>query len=197
MFSTIKKIILASNSPRRRELLSSIGIVFDVIPADVDESVIAGESPADYAERLSLEKAREVAAAHPDAYVIGADSVVVLDGRIMGKPTDAEDAMDMLQSLSGKTHSVITGYSVVAKDGGVTVSNHVETLVTMKELKEEEIAAYVATSEPMDKAGAYAVQGYASSMVREINGSYSNVVGLPVSEVVELLIELGAVTYAG
>jgi len=196
LFTTTKRIILASNSPRRRELLSSVGIVFDVIPANVDESVIGGETPSEHTERLSLEKAREVAKAHPDAFVIGADSVVVLNGRIMGKPRDAKDAREMLQSLSGRTHSVITGYSVVAKDAGVEVSDYVETRVTMKELKGEEIAAYVATSEPMDKAGAYAIQGYASSMVREINGSYSNVVGLPVSEVVEMLIGLGALKYA-
>jgi septum formation protein len=197
LFTTINKIILASNSPRRRELLSSIGVVFTVIPANVDEFLISGESPADYAERLSDEKAGEVAVAHPDAYVIGADSVVVLDGRIMGKPRDAKDAKDMLKSLSGRTHSVITGYSVVVKDNDIEVSGRAETLVTMKELKGEEIAAYVATSEPMDKAGAYAIQGYASSMVREINGSYSNVVGLPVSEVVGVLIDLGALRYAG
>ncbi|MBN1574706.1 MAG: septum formation inhibitor Maf [Deltaproteobacteria bacterium] len=194
---TTRKIVLASNSPRRRELLSSVGIIFDVITADVDESLIGGETPSEHAERLSLEKAVKVAEIYPDAFVIGADSVVVLEGRIMGKPRDARDAKEMLQSLSGKKHSVITGYSVTAKDEGIEVSCHAETFVTMKELGIDEIAAYVATSEPMDKAGAYAVQGYASIMVREINGSYSNVVGLPVSEVVELLIKLGALKYAG
>lgn len=196
MFSANEKIILASKSPRRSELLTSVGVPFEVIAADVDETLRRGETPAGHTERLSLDKAKKVAEIYTNSFVIGADSVVVLDGGIMGKPADVSDAVRMLSLLSGKTHSVVSGYSVVAVDQGVGISGFVETKVTMKELGDEEIRAYVATLEPMDKAGAYAIQGYASCMVKEICGSYSNVVGLPVSEVIELLVELGALKFA-
>ncbi len=197
MFKTKGKIILASNSPRRKELLASVGVVFDVVAANVDETLGAEESPTEHVERLSLDKAKAVAGDYPDAFVIGADTIVLLDGVVMGKPKDVSDAKDMLQRLSGKTHSVITGYAVVSVDLGIEVSGFSETRVTMKELEIAEIGAYVATKEPMDKAGAYAIQGYASSMVVGISGSYSNVVGLPLTVVVGQLLELGALEFSG
>jgi septum formation protein len=185
-------IILASASPRRTELMSLAGIEFSVVPADICEDALPDEIPADHVMRLSREKADAVAAATNGRFFVGADTVVVLDGRIMGKPADEEEAFRMLSGLSGRDHHVITGYTVFDKVSGIHVSRCVRTEVTFKELSEREIRAYVATGCPMDKAGAYAMQGGAVHFIRAISGSYTNVIGLPMTELYETLCQLGA-----
>ncbi len=186
-------IILASASPRRTELLALAGIEFTVVPADIREDVLPGEAAADHVLRLSREKADAVAAAHDGRFFIGADTIVVLDGEILGKPVNDADALRMLSGLSGRDHEVITGFTVFDKVSGVHISRSVCTEVTFKKLEEREIAAYIATGCPMDKAGAYAIQGGAVHFVRSINGSYTNVIGLPMTELYEVLQTMQAV----
>jgi septum formation protein len=196
-------IILASASPRRQELLRNAGIRFTVKPADIDEAPLAGESPRDCAERLAREKALAIFRSEPESYVLGADTIVVVDEAMLGKPRDAEDAARMLRLLSGRTHAVITGVCLVGPvaSGQWSVASKTEnprsasesTLVTMCALSEDEIRDYVATGEPMDKAGAYAIQGIASRWIPRIEGDYSNVVGLPVAQVYAMLRERGVV----
>ncbi|MDD2899503.1 MAG: Maf family nucleotide pyrophosphatase [Desulfuromonadaceae bacterium] len=186
-------IILASASPRRTELMTLAGILFSVVPADICEDVQPGELPADHVMRLSREKADAVAAKADGRFFIGADTIVVLDGAILGKPLDGEDATRMLRGLSGRNHEVITGFTVYDSVNGVHISRSVCTEVTFKKLEETEIAAYIATGCPMDKAGAYAIQGGAVHFVRSINGSYTNVIGLPMTELYEVLQTLQAV----
>ncbi|MDA8430297.1 MAG: Maf family nucleotide pyrophosphatase [Geobacteraceae bacterium] len=185
-------IILASASPRRTELMSLAGIEFSVVPADICEAVLPDEIPAAHVMRLSREKADAVAAATNGRFFVGADTVVVLDDRIMGKPADEDEAFRMLSALSGRTHDVITGFTVFDKVSSIHVSRNVRTEVIFKEISEAEIRAYIATGCPMDKAGAYAVQGGAAHFVRAISGSYTNVVGLPMTELYETLCQLGA-----
>jgi septum formation protein len=180
-------IILASASPRRTELMALAGIQFTAVPADICEDVLPGEAPPDHVMRLSREKADAVAATNAGRFFIGADTIVALDGAILGKPADAADAMRMLSGLSGRDHEVITGFTVFDKVSGVHISRSVCTEVTFKTLEEKEIAAYIATGCPMDKAGAYAIQGGAVHFVRSINGSYTNVIGLPMTELYEVL----------
>lgn len=187
------KIVLASASPRRVELLESAGIKFDVIPADVDETPLPEESPIDHVTRLARDKASHVARGGKGRYFIGADTIVVCDGEIMGKPKDTGDAERMLNKLSGIRHEVVTGFAVLDHETGREVVAAVATHVFFKELRDDEVSAYVATGCPMDKAGAYAIQGGAAYMVTRIEGSYTNVVGLPLYEVVEALHSLGAV----
>jgi septum formation protein len=182
-------LVLASASPRRQELLRNAGISFVVQPADVDETPAAGETARDCAERLACDKALAVSRARPQDLVLGADTIVVVDEAILGKPVDAEDAARMLRLLSGRVHSVITGVCLVkpaARAPEVTVASEA-TLVTVNQLSDSEIKAYVATGEPMDKAGAYAIQGMASRWIPRIEGDYSNVVGLPVALVYKML----------
>jgi septum formation protein len=177
-------LILASASPRRAELLRAAGIEVDVRPADVDESVEAGEGAEQYASRVALAKARAISQHVPDRCVLGADTVVVVDDRILGKPTDSADARQMLRMLSGRTHIVITAVVLIRGAGlaGEIVDARIErTAVEFAPMSNEEIEWYAATGEPMDKAGGYAIQGLASRFVTRIEGSYSNVVGLPVS----------------
>jgi septum formation protein len=178
-------LVLASASPRRQELLRSAGIVFDVQPADIDEAPSPQENARDYAERLAREKAQAVASQRPHDVVLGADTVVVVDGQILGKPSNAGDATRMLRMLSGRQHQVITGVCLVAK-GQPTIASET-TLVTMSEIMDDEILSYAASGEPMDKAGAYAIQGIASRWIPRIEGDYSNVVGLPVALVWKML----------
>jgi septum formation protein len=194
-------IVLASTSPRRPELLRCAGIQFVVQPADINETPLAGESPRDCAERLAREKALAVFRARPRDYVLGADTIVVIDDAILGKPHDADDAARMLRLLSGRTHAVITGVCVVGPvasgqgsvaSNGAALSASGTTLVTFCELSGEEIRDYVGTGEPMDKAGAYGIQGIASRWIPRIEGEYSNVVGLPVALVYRMLQERGA-----
>ena len=179
------KIILASRSPRRAELLAAAGFAFEVLAADVDETPQQGEDPAEYVERLAIEKARAVFAMRPSALVLGADTTVTIDGRILGKPLDDEDARRMLQRLSGRVHLVHTGVAVVSTRG---VESAVDTTrVWFDAMTDEDISWYVATGEPTDRAGAYAIQGFASRFIPRIEGSYSNVVGLPVAMVSSIL----------
>jgi septum formation protein len=200
-------LVLASASPRRQELLRNAGLSFTVQPADIDESPLAGELPRECAERLARAKALAIWRTRPQDLVLGADTIVVVDERILGKPIDAGDAVRMLRLLSGRVHTVITGVCVVQAVGGETAdSDEVlktenrelrtaseTTLVTMSEFSDDEIREYVATGEPMDKAGAYAIQGIASRWIPRIEGDYSNVVGLPVALVYRMLRERGAI----
>jgi septum formation protein len=186
-------IILASASPRRVELLHSAGIAFEVRPGEIDETYLEGEAPDAHALRLAGEKARAVAGLAAGRFFIGADTIVVSQGEVMGKPRDAADAERMLGRLSGTAHEVITGFSVFDRETGREIAEAVKTLVYFKPLRPEEIRAYIATGCPFDKAGAYAIQGNAAYMIRRIEGSYTNVVGLPLCEVVEALRTLGAV----
>ena len=185
-------IILASASPRRTELMELAGIAFSVVPADICEDVLPGEAPSEHVMRLSREKADAVAAANSGRFFIGADTVVVLDDRIMGKPADGDEAFRMLTALSGRDHEVMTGFTVFDKVSGIHLSRCVRTEVTFKALSEREIRAYIATGCPMDKAGAYAIQGGAVHFIRSICGSYTNVIGLPMTELYEALSQMGA-----
>ncbi|HEY7876989.1 MAG TPA: Maf family protein [Gemmatimonadaceae bacterium] len=185
------KVILASASPRRRELLNMIAIEHDVIPAAIDESSRAGEAPIVYAERLAREKGAAVARCHAGALVISADTVVVIDDRVLGKPRDALQATAMLQVLSGRTHVVHTAVAVT-RDGGQTVASAVESAqVTFRALTDHEIASYISTGEPMDKAGAYGIQGYGATIVERVDGDFFAVMGLPLRRCVDLLERLG------
>lgn len=184
-------IILASNSPRRRELLERIGIrEFHIVSPDVDESVEAGLSPADMVERLSRRKARAVAGRVPaGSLVIAADTVVALDGAVLGKPRSEADAFAMLSALSGREHHVYTGVTVVRGDRALT--EHEETAVSFRPLAPGEIRGYIATGEPMDKAGAYGIQERGALLVQGIRGDYCNVMGLPVFRLGRMLGEFG------
>jgi septum formation protein len=181
--------VLASASPRRQELLRAAGIPFEVQPAHIPEEPLPGEGAKNCAERLAREKTHEVVRQCPQDAVLGADTIVVIDNQILGKPTDAADAARMLRLLSGREHQVITGVCLVVK-GKASVASET-TSVTMSEISEKEIADYIATGEPMDKAGAYAIQGIASRWIPRIEGDYSNVVGLPVALVWRMLRENG------
>jgi nucleoside triphosphate pyrophosphatase len=178
-------LILASASPRRSELLRNAGIVFEVQPADVPEAPLPGEPAKALAERLAREKAMAIARHKPVDIILGADTVVVVDGEILGKPADASDGARMLRLLSGRKHEVVTGVCLVSA-GKCSVASET-TSVTMSDLSEQEITEYVATGEPMDKAGAYAIQGIAARWIPRIEGDYSNVVGLPVALVWRML----------
>ena len=186
------RIILASSSPRRRDLLTKLGIPFDVFPSSVEEEPLDGESPEDQVSRLALAKAEEISLRFPEAWVLGADTIVVIDHSVLGKPRDAADAKSMLAKLAGRTHEVYTGYALISsRDSEVQRRRYVRSLVTIRKLGEAEIEGYVSTGEPMDKPGAYAVQGIGSGIVESISGSYTNVVGLPLCEVARDLQQLG------
>lgn len=190
-----KSLILASSSPRRQELLREIGIPFQVHAANINEDQIAGESPIDYALRLAREKAQAVAAQYPQSYVLGADTIVVLNGEVLGKPKDYADAARMLRLLSGRAHEVTTAVSLITPSAiaqGMLAETHASTTkVYFRAIAEAEIQQYVAGGEPMDKAGAYAIQGGASRWTDRIEGEFSNVVGLPLSLVTEMLKTTG------
>jgi len=185
------ELILASQSPRRKYLLEQAGLRFTVVPSPFDESSVAPAKPAPYVRRLAEGKADDVATRYPDAWVIGADTIVATENHLLGKPTSPEAARRMLSRLSGKTHQVYTGFCICRQRGNVKFIDAVRTDVTFKELSENEIEWYIRTGEPFDKAGAYAIQGMGTFLVRRINGSYSNVVGLPVCEIIEILIREG------
>jgi septum formation protein len=187
-------LVLASASPRRQELLRNAGIAFEVQPANIAEDPLPGESAKACAERLAREKALTVARQRPhnkdNDIVLGADTVVVVDGQLLGKPADAADAVRMLRMLSGRKHQVITGVCLVVS-GKPSVSSET-TVVTVNELTDQDIVDYVASGEPMDKAGAYAIQGIASRWIPRIEGDYGNVVGLPVALVFRMLREISS-----
>lgn len=184
-YPEIKKMILASASPRRRELLGSLGCAFTVEKPEIDETPHPGERPGPFAERLAKEKA-EAIQADKDTVLIAADTIVVQGTTILGKPVDEAHAFEMLSGLSGRTHEVITAVSV--RKGTKSKTFSVSTRVTFRTVAKQEIVTYIASGCPMDKAGAYAIQGGAAHMVKEINGSYTNVVGLPLCELHEILI---------
>ena len=185
------QIVLASASPRRSELLELAGIRFRVAPADIPEDPFPGEEAVPHALRLAEGKARAAAEREESGrFFIGADTIVVLDGQIMGKPQDDADALRMLTNLSGREHEVVPAYSVLDKISDTCIKRAVNTKVIFKQLAEKEIQDYVKTGCPLDKAGAYAIQGGAAHFVREISGSYTNVVGLPTCELVETLQQM-------
>lgn len=186
---TPPRVILASQSPRRRELLAQIGIAHEVRPADIDEAYLPHELPGPHAERLAREKAGKLSAEHPDALVIGADTIVVIDGDVLGKPASAADAERMLLLLSGRTHLV---HTAVAVAHGARLVSGVETVeVTFRALTAEQARDYIATGEPMDKAGAYGIQGFGAVLVERIHGDYFAVMGLALGRLVNLLHEVG------
>jgi septum formation protein len=187
-------IILASESTRRVDILRTLGISFSIIPPNIDERRKKDELPKDFVLRMSYEKANKVGSLFPDKWVIGADTIVVLKNKILGKPKTDRDAFNMLKILSGKWHRVITGYCVLNISRSITYRDAVETRVYLRDLSDDEIKRYIKTSEPFDKAGSYAVQGKGGYMVKEIKGSYANVVGLPICEVAEALLSLGVLS---
>jgi nucleoside triphosphate pyrophosphatase len=178
-------LILASQSPRRAELIARLELSFDVLPADIDERYLPHESPPDHAERLSREKAAAIAATHPHALVVGSDTIVVVDGDVLGKPRDREQAVEMLLRLSGREHEVCTGVAVAL--GGRVESGLERVRVRFRALDRGACEEYVATGEPMDKAGAYGIQGFGSAIVEGIEGDYFAVMGLPVVRMLRLI----------
>ena len=184
-------LILASGSPRRRDLLGDLGIPFQIAVSDVAETLAPGLDPEAQAMALAERKARAVASGLEAGIVLGADTVVVLDGRLLGKPQDDADAIEMLRLLSGRDHRVVTGIATIDAATCSLNSSTVSTVVHFRPLSEAEIAAYVATGEPRDKAGAYAIQGVGGELVHDLRGCFSNVVGLPLCETARLLREVG------
>lgn len=187
-------LILASASPRRKELLEQIGLKFSVMPSSVEETILPDETPDDLVIRLSLDKACNIARRSDISarWVIGSDTVVVSNKQILGKPSSAQDATTMLRQLSGTSHLVVSGYAIIDRRQQTQRSEAVTTRVHFRQLTEEEIARYIATGEPADKAGAYAIQGIGACFVSGIEGSYTNVVGLPLCRLTLALKELGA-----
>ena len=188
--ANMKKIILSSASPRRKELLEQIGVKFDIIVSDIDENINEDIEPRELVKKLALMKAKSVydSVRDKDIVVIGADTVVVHDGRVIGKPEDEKDAFGILNRLSGDVNYVYTGVAVIGC--GRTVSFYEETKVYMKNMTEKEINEYIKTSEPMDKAGAYGIQGFGAAFVEKIEGDYNNVVGLPLAKLYDVIKEL-------
>lgn len=185
------RLILASASPRRSRLLRELGLAFDVIPSTIDESVIHDPDPAELVKLLSAAKAQQVAEAEGDGIVIGSDTIVVLDGKVLGKPESHEDAVRMLRMLSGRVHQVYSGVCVVDAASGRKLCDCSVTDVRFRELSDDTIQSYIRTGEPDDKAGAYAIQGFGSLLVESICGDYFTVVGLPVGMLAGMLDEFG------
>ncbi len=194
-FEAVKPLLLASASPRRRKLLASLGVEFTVLPAGAEPDPTPGEGQADYALRAARAKAEEAAALRPDSLIIAADTIVVLGSEIMGKPRDAEHAVAMLTRLAGATHQVITGCCLFPPGGNGTKPTTFAAFsdVTMLPATRQMLAAYVATGEPADKAGAYAIQGKGGFLVERVSGSYTNVVGLPLAKTTRALLDMGAI----
>jgi len=182
-------LVLASNSPRRRELLLSLGVVFQICPQDIDESVLNVEKPYDYVQRVALEKALSALATNPDALVLAADTSVIVDDQILGKPQDSGDALSMLSLLSNREHSVLT--AVTLANSEKQRSTVVRTTVNFRSISAAEAQRYWATGEPIGKAGGYAIQGFGAAFVESIEGSFSNVVGLPLFETAQYLQAFG------
>jgi len=188
------RFILASKSPRRYELLKQVGLDFDVIPGGIEEDYIKGESPRKHVLRLAEAKALDVGNQYPDRWVIAADTIVYVDHSVLGKPKDREEAKKMLRRLSGREHRVLTGFSVHNLEEGKGDRETVQTAVKVKRLTQPEMDWYMKTGEPFDKAGGYAIQGIGSFMIESIKGSYTNVVGLPICELIQMLSRLEAIT---
>jgi septum formation protein len=188
------RLILASKSPRRYELLKQVGLDFEVVPSRVIEDFVGTETSQDHVIRLAEAKAQDVAYRYPDRWVIAADTIVYIDGSILGKPKNREEAKEMLHRLKGQEHWVMTGFSVCHLEKQKSGNETVQTSVKVKTLTSAEIEWYVRTGEPFDKAGGYAIQGVGSFMIESIRGSYTNVVGLPLCELLQMLDRLGAIT---
>jgi len=187
----MRKIILASASPHRRELLEKLGLQFEVIPGNEEENIDVTIAPHKLAQELSYKKSRAVADKNKNALVIAADTFIVFQGKVMGKPLTDSEAYAMLKTLNGKSHKVITGFTIIDTENGKTLSHSVETKIYMKSLSPAEIDNYVKSREPLDKAGAYAIQGLGAVIIEKIAGDYSNVVGLPLNALSESLREFG------
>jgi septum formation protein len=190
------QLILASASPRRIEILKLMGLDFDIMPGNIDETFRPGESAQAHVLRLAEEKALSVALRHPDAWILGADTIVVVAGEILGKPRSPEEATKMLEKLSDRTHDVFTGFCIIRQDRGVRIREVVGSAVLFRKIAPDEMAWYTGTEEPYDKAGAYAVQGMGGCFIREIRGSCTNVVGLPLCEVVDALKRVAAIHFS-
>jgi septum formation protein len=187
--------ILASASPRRREILQSVGLNFKIIPAHVNEDYLTGESPQQHVRRLSYNKAITIAEKNQNAWVLGADTIVVIDGIILGKPKNKTQAKDMLEKLSGREHKVFTGFTIALMESEIYKTKVIQSTVRFKIIRPEEIKWYINCDEPYDKAGGYAIQGRGAYFIRSIRGSYTNVIGLPLCEVLETLISLKAINF--
>ncbi len=187
-------LVLASSSPRRKRLLRELGLPFRFLPSDIHEKA-TGKNPADIARILAQRKAMYACSRSPENWILGADTIVVLQETILGKPLDQEEAKSMLGMLGGREHEVITGFSIIDPSGSIAHTGHASTMVTIKQLSEREIMAYIATKEPFDKAGGYAIQGIGAFMVKGITGSYTNVVGLPVHALIEAFLAVGALDF--
>lgn len=188
-------LILASASPRRQELLKSLGLRFRIIPAHIDENYLDGESPRQHVKRLSHDKATVIAEKYPEAWVLGADTIVVIDGFILGKPENKKQALEMLRKLSGREHKVLTGFTIANAVAKIYKTKVVQSAVKFKKISAEEMNWYVSCDEPYDKAGGYAVQGKGACFIQSIRGSYTNVIGLPLCEVLEALINFKAINF--
>ena len=187
----VPRLILASASPRRRELLQQTPLRFRVIPSHTDETRLREESPETYVARIAAKKARAIAKRQPGFWVLAADTIVVLEGQVFGKPADLDNARQMLTTLSGHPHQVMTAFVLLDTAGNTTAAEVVTSQVTFKELSESEVTAYLATGEPFDKAGAYAIQGKGRDLVAQVSGSHSNIIGLPMDEVTTALRAVG------
>jgi septum formation protein len=198
MIRTNGKLILASQSPRRAQLLNQLGINFDVVPSKIEENYIQGESPLEFSERIARLKAQDVLTNYGEesnVWILSADTIVVCQGQILLKPKDSTDAIRMLSLLNGKTHKVITSYCIAGSTGKREKLESIESFVKFRKMDGKEIEWYVSTGEPLDKAGAYGAQGYGTIFIESIEGSYSNVVGLPLSQVTQTLIDFGIISF--
>lgn len=184
-------LILASQSPRRSQLMRMLGLTFETIPADIDETWLAGEDPVAHAERLAREKCAVIAGTRPEAVVVGSDTVVILDGDVLGKPSDEDEAVAMLMRLQGREHTVATGIAVGDRGGDRILSSVECVQVRFRDFDRDTAAAYARTGEPMDKAGAYGIQGYGATLVASITGDYFAVMGLPIVRMMALLLDAG------
>lgn len=189
MVVLVSHLVLASQSPRRKELLEQLGYTIQTVASHVDESVDETLSPEEIVQQLSLRKAKSTAEDYPNHYVIGADTIVYLDGKVFGKPQNENEAFQMLKQLSGKTHEVFTGVSVIYRHQQQTFVE--KASVTFWELTDDEVASYIRTGEPLDKAGAYGIQGKGALLVKKVNGDYYTIVGLPISRLYRCLNDMG------
>lgn len=190
-----QQIILASASPRRKQLLCSVGLIFKTVPAHVDENYLNGESPTQHVRRLAQSKAKIISEKNPDAWVLGADTIVTIDGHILGKPENKAQAKKMLQKLSGRTHKVYTAFTIARAASSVNKTRVIQSAVSFKNISPDEIKWYVSSKEPYDKAGGYAAQEKGASFIKSVRGSYTNVIGLPLCEVLEEFKTLGVISF--
>ena len=189
MFTTLKPLLLASASPRRQKFLTDLGIEFTALPADIDETPASNECPDAYAMRMAQSKALFISRTHPDHYIIGSDTIISLDNNILGKPTDSIQAFHYLKQMQGRAHKVITGLALICKQQNTSITLSETTEVTFDHFPDDLLKAYINTGEPMDKAGAYALQGVGSFLVKTINGSSTNVIGLPLNTCISILLQ--------